>query len=54
MIPEMKSRRNIDCWEAERFSVERKENDQGEQLRIICPYLLIWEAKRMRFQNADR
>ena len=37
MIPVIKIRRNIDCWGAERFSVERKENGQGEQLQTIYP-----------------
>ena len=54
MIPVIKIRRNIDCWGAERFPVERKENGQGEQLQTIYPHLLIWEAKHMIFQNADR
>ena len=55
MIPAMEIRGNVDCWKAVRFSVERKDIDQGGRLRIIYPHLLItWEAERIRLQNEDR
>ena len=52
MISGLKFRRNIEIWEAVRFPVERKENDQ-ESIYESSPGLLIWEAERIRFQNAD-
>ena len=54
MISAMEIRGNIDCWEAVRFSVERKENDQGWRLLILYPHLFIWEAERIRLQNEDK
>ena len=54
MISMVKIRGNIDNWETVRFSVERKENYQRGRLRTIYPHLLVWEAGRIRLQNADR
>ena len=54
MIIVTKKSGNIDCWEAVRFPVERKENDQVGRLRIIYPHLLIWEGEIIRLPNADR
>ena len=54
MILVMKTRGNINCWEAARFSVERKENDEEGRLRIIYSHLLVWEAESKILQNVDR
>ena len=54
MISEMKIRGNIDRWEAVKFSVESKENDQGRRLRTIDAHLLVWEAEGKKIQNEDR
>ena len=53
MIAVIKTRGSINCWEAVRFSVTRKDNDQGGRLLIIYPYLLVWEAERKILQNVD-
>ena len=54
MISVMKNCGNINCWEAVRFSLERKENDQEGRLRIIYSHLLVWEAESKILQNTDR
>ena len=42
--------RYIACWEAIRFSVERKERTKGDRYELSD--FVIWEAERIRFQNA--
>ena len=54
MLSVMKVRENINCWEPVRFSVERKQNNQGGWLRIIYPHLLVWEAEGKRLKNGDK
>ena len=45
--------RYIDSWKAERYSVERDETDQEWRLPNHSN-LVIGEAERIRFQNANR
>ena len=42
----------IDRWKAERYSVEEKERIKGRFPNH--PNLVIRDAERIRFQNADR
>ena len=54
MISVLKNRSSTDCGEAVGLVVERKDDDYGGRLRIIYLHLLVWEAIRMRLQNAVR
>ena len=47
MLLMMEIRRSIESWEAVRFPVERKKNDQRGAATNLYPHLLVWEAERI-------